>query len=60
MPSSTPALKFLLDENVKKVLYQFLVTNDWDFEWYTKDQIYSVIILRIPQYDSKSLWEEVT
>jgi len=81
----TPDLKFLLDENVNRKLFKFLlsksfdvkthlksskdsvlaaiskkeerilVTNDWDFEWYTKDQIYSVVILRIPQHDSKSL-----
>lgn len=85
MPSSTPVLKFLLDENVKQTLLRFiksrgldvklhskgakdsvlahiskqekriLITNDWDFEWYTKEQIYSVVILRIPQHDSKNL-----
>lgn len=32
-----------------------LVTNDTDFQWYTKNQIYSVILLNIPQNDSKSL-----
>ena len=85
MPLSTPGLKFLLDENVKIVLFTFLtsrsfdaklvtksvkdseiakvskkekrilITNDHDFQWYTKDQIYSVILLDIPQNDSKAL-----
>ena len=85
MPSLTPTLKFLLDENVKTVLFKYLksegfdvkltpksakdsvvanissddqrilVTNDHDFQWYTKAQIYSVILLNVPQHDSKSL-----
>lgn len=85
MPSSIPDLKFLLDENVKKALFKFLVsknfdvkispkstrdsllakiskqedriliTNDSDFQWYDKKQIHSVVLLNIPQNDSKSL-----
>ncbi len=85
MPSLTPTLKFLLDENVKAVLLKYLksegfeakftpysakdslvanisikeqrilVTNDHDFQWYTKDQIFSVILLNIPQHESNSL-----
>lgn len=85
MSSSTPSPKFLLDENVKKVLLTFLqskkldtvivpksatdakittisikqkriiVTNDEDFQWYTKDQVYSVVLLKIPQSDSRGL-----
>ena len=84
MSSSTRNLKFLLDENVKRVLFKFLVskdfdikvspqsvkdsviakiskqedrilvTNDSDFQWYDKNQIHSVILLNIPQNDSKS------
>lgn len=88
MQSLTPnpqSLKFLLDENVKRILFNFLasknfdvktspksakdsavakiskqedrilVTNDSDFQWYDKNQIHSVILLNIPQNDSKSL-----
>ncbi|MEK6860878.1 MAG: DUF5615 family PIN-like protein, partial [Nanoarchaeota archaeon] len=85
MPSLTPDLKLLLDENVRIELSRFLktqgfnftfapkgatdkqlaliskkeqrilVTNDEDFQWFTKDEIYSVIWLWIPQNDPKSL-----
>lgn len=85
MSSSIPNPKFLLDENVKRVLFKLLVskgfnvkipprsakdtvvakiskqekrilvTNDSDFQWYDKNQIYSVILLNIPQGDSRSL-----
>ncbi|MBI2195983.1 DUF5615 family PIN-like protein [Candidatus Daviesbacteria bacterium] len=85
MSSLTPNHKFLLDENVKRVLFRhlaskefdvkippksakdtvvakiskqekrILVTNDSDFQWYDKDQIHSVILLNIPQNDTKSL-----
>lgn len=41
--------------NTSKQEERILITNDWDFEWYTKDQIYSVVILRTPQHDSKAL-----
>ena len=85
--SKDKELKFLLDENVKKELLQFLkkdfdvifkpkklsngklaeyskseqrifVTNDWDFTdkfLYTKDKIFSIVLLRIPQDKPESL-----
>lgn len=34
---------------------RILVTNDEDFQWYTRDQVYSVVLLKIPQSDSASL-----
>lgn len=87
MSSSTPSLRFLLDENVQVVLAKtlsaggldiklapksvsdsalaalskkerrILITHDEDFEWYTKDQLFSVILLRIPQNNSSGLVE---
>lgn len=85
MSSSTPNLKFLLDENVRGELFQFLkekgvdvkvvpksatdarvaslsktenrilVTNDKDFAEYTNDQVFSVVLLQIPQNQPKAL-----
>ena len=78
LTSKDKELKFLLDENVKKELLQFLkkdfdvifkpkrlsddklsefskseqrvfVTNDEDFSEFTKEEIFSVVWLRIPQ-----------
>lgn len=40
---------------ISKQEERIFITNDWGFQWYTKDQIYSVIILRIPQNDSRIL-----
>ncbi|MBI4253204.1 DUF5615 family PIN-like protein [Candidatus Uhrbacteria bacterium] len=34
---------------------RILVTNDQDFLWYPRHTIFSVIILRIPQYDGSAL-----
>ena len=85
MSSSTPTLKFLIDENVRIELVHYLkaekysvkivipqsrdteiaaiskkesrilVTNDTDFSKSLKDEIYSVIWLRIPQRSSELL-----
>ena len=85
MRLSRPAPKFLLDENVRIELYQFLkdknfdvklvpkgasdkivaeispkegrvlVTNDEDFSEYSKKQVFAVILLKVPQNDSKAL-----
>ncbi|MBI2106266.1 DUF5615 family PIN-like protein [Candidatus Woesearchaeota archaeon] len=82
-----PRVKFLLDENVKNRLLEFLrsgeydvvikpkglsngklasfsksekrvlVTNDVDFSLYPKNKIFSVVLLRIPQYNPESLTE---
>ena len=82
---STPNPRFLLDENVRTGLAQFLkangfdvasasksapdsqlaeiskkeqrilITNDSDFEEYTRNQIHAVILLKIPQNDEESL-----
>lgn len=32
-----------------------VITNDEDFQWYSDEEIYSVVLLRIPQDDSESL-----
>lgn len=40
---------------ISKSEKRILVTNDSDFQWYDKNQIYSVILLSIPQNDSLSL-----
>lgn len=32
-----------------------LVTNDEDFQWYSDKEIYSVILLKVPQNDNESL-----
>ena len=91
MPSlASKELKFLLDENVKNELLQFLkkgfdvvfkpkglsngklaelskseqrvfVTNDWDFTdkfLYSKETIFSIILLRILQDKPESLIEQ--
>ena len=87
LASKNKELKFLLDENVKKELLQFLkkdfdvvfkskqldngklaefskseqrifVTNDWDFtdsSLYSKEKIFSVVWLRVPQDNPKLL-----
>ena len=85
MYSSTPSLKFLIDENVRVELSRLLkqkgidfklsqksahdsllasiskkesrilITNDEDFIYYPKGKIFSVVWLRIPQNDPKSL-----
>lgn len=41
--------------SISKTEQRILVTNDEDFQWFTKDQIYSIIWLWIPQNDPKSL-----
>lgn len=38
-----------------KTKKQILVTNDTDFEDYSKDQVFAIILLRIPQSDKESL-----
>lgn len=83
--SKNTELKFLLDENVKKELLQFLkqqgfdvifkpkgllngilaelskseqrilITNDEDFVEFTKEEIFSIVWLRIPQNEPESL-----
>lgn len=40
---------------ISKSEKRILITNDSDFQWYDKNQIYSVILLNIPQNDSKAL-----
>ena len=87
MPFSqqTPTFKFLLDENVRRGLYEYLmqrgidvkltakgasdqmllsiskqekrilITNDEDFAESTKDEVYAVIWLRIPQGNEQAL-----
>lgn len=85
MSSSIRNLKFILDENVRVELSQFLkskgcntklalqstrdstiasisrkekrilVTNDEDFSTYAKDEIFSVVWLRIPQNNPQAL-----
>lgn len=87
MSSLTPNLKFLLDENVNRKLFDFLrdkgfdvklvrksssdkevaevskkesrilITNDSDFAEYTKDEVFSVVWLRLPQSNVQTLRE---
>ncbi len=40
---------------ISKVEKRIVITNDEDFQWFTKDRIYCVIWLWIPQNDPKSL-----
>lgn len=40
---------------ISKIEKRILITNDEDFQWYTKSQIHCVIWLWIPQNDPKSL-----
>lgn len=41
--------------SISKAEKRILVTNDEDFQWYTKDQIHCAIWLWIPQNDPESL-----
>lgn len=52
------ALKGSTDTEIARISKKekrILVTNDEDFQWYTKDQVYSVVLLKIPQADSTGL-----
>lgn len=40
---------------ISKTEDRILVTNDTDFEEYGKDQVFAIILLRIPQSDKESL-----
>lgn len=39
---------------------RILITNDEDFQWYSKEEIYSVILLKVPQNDNESLVKSFT
>ena len=41
--------------SISKAEERILVTNDEDFQWFTKEKIYCVIWLWIPQNDPKTL-----
>ncbi|MBI3486485.1 DUF5615 family PIN-like protein [Candidatus Daviesbacteria bacterium] len=53
-PKTTNDKKLAL---ISKQEHRILVTNDDDFKWFKKSQIYSVILLKIPQNDTKTLTE---
>lgn len=36
---------------------RILVSNDEDFQWYSDKEIYSVVLLKVPQNDNESLIE---
>lgn len=41
--------------SLSKEEQRILVSNDEDFQWYSDKEIYSVILLRVPQNDNESL-----
>lgn len=45
--------------SLSKEEWRILVTNDEDFQWYSKREIYSVILLKIPQNDNETLIKSV-
>lgn len=45
---------------ISKVEERVLVTNDEDFQWYSDKEIYSVILLKVPQKDKESLIKSFT
>ena len=51
-PKSLSDLKLALSSLEEKRIF---VTNDGDFQWYSAKEIFSVILLRVAQSDTKSL-----
>ncbi len=51
-PKTTSDSKLAL---LSKEELRILVTNDEDFQWYSDKEIYSVILLKVPQNDNESL-----
>jgi len=55
-PKTTSDLKLAL---LSKEEQRILVSNDEDFQWYSEREIYSVILLKIPQNDNESLIKSI-
>lgn len=56
-PKATSDLKLA---SISKEEERILITNDSDFQWYSDKEIYSVILLKIPQNNNESLVKSFT
>ncbi len=56
-PKATSDSKLAL---ISKKEARILVTNDEDFRWYNETQVFSIILLKIPQTDNQVLLESFT
>jgi len=56
-PKTTSDSKLAL---ISKKEARILVTNDEDFRWYNETQVFSIILLKIPQTDNQVLLESFT
>lgn len=57
-PISTTKDRLIARRSLKE--QRVLITNDHDFAWYPKKAIFSVLLLRVPQYDRDGLIRTVS